>query len=183
MFTNNSTLNPLMGIGYGDLERAGRLEPDQLKRFVDGTGALLGDVRLTPSSQDPRYTAKSLRHLFKDRYVPLYELGDTSGYIRGRAFDLKAPEKGFPRLEKMLRAAPVILLCICSKPDSCHILEIVRKAPFPVNFTHLTRNADQSRHYPRTPFLSALNLIEQGYKLETILEMAFPPIPTQQSLF
>lgn len=123
---------------------------DELAAFLEAHDADLFDIRFKPWSPNPQYTKAAFAHRFGARYHHVVELGNRL-YKTG-AIELVDFEAGLRRIAAHPR--PVVLLCACTDPTSCH----------------------------RTA--AARLLVERGFTVTELrtAPAASPPTPTQERL-
>jgi activating signal cointegrator 1 len=88
-------------------------------RNYAAAGALIADIRLSPRSRVPHWNREPLEQLLGNRYRWIKALGNV--HYRGDGPILIADLPAGLRLVKTaLLQGPVILLCACSDPSTCH---------------------------------------------------------------
>ena len=90
--------------------------PADLLALVERTGAVVFDVRFRPLSRDPRWCKGNLQRLLGERYFHVKAFGNPA-YKEDR-IELVDFEAGALLVEASPH--PVILLCACRDPKTCH---------------------------------------------------------------
>ncbi len=95
-------------------------------------GATVVDVRLHPSSRVPEWRKYDLRHLMGGYYDWITEWGNANAFgefqttaERRKAIHIANFEMGLVKMERM--SGPVILLCGCKDPYTCHRFTLAKK--------------------------------------------------------
>lgn len=88
---------------------------DHLKRL----GAVLVDIRYSPHSRNPVWNGGNLSIVLGNRYVYLRSLGNVN-YNSEEGIRIADIETGGAKVAAMMQVAPVILLCVCPNPETCH---------------------------------------------------------------
>ena len=109
----------LNDIGYQSIGNA-----KTLARAVKKLGAVLVDVRFSPSARNPHWRKPYLEKLLGQNYRWLKEFGN-EGYKSGTT-KLHYPEKGVQIVEKLLETQRVILMCGCWNREKCHRVDAVK---------------------------------------------------------
>lgn len=107
-------MHPLYTYGY-----TGRL-PHQLRALAEHLEAVVVDIRFSPRSRIPDWTAGRLQHLLGERYHHLPALGNRN--YKGGPIEFVDLEVGVVRIGELLTEQPVILLCACADVRRCHRL-------------------------------------------------------------
>lgn len=90
-------------------------------------GALIVDVRLSPRSRVPQWRGPALRAALGRRYVGLPSLGNLN-YRSGGPIAIATPEEGLSDLATLAAEYPVVLLCRCPDPETCHRSTVAQMA-------------------------------------------------------
>ncbi|MBV8879621.1 MAG: DUF488 family protein [Planctomycetaceae bacterium] len=105
-------------------------KPDAFTTEVLRLGARVADIRMRPWSRDPRWRAAGLiSRLGRDHYVGVPALGNVN-YKSGGPIAIKDLDAGLAIVLDQERRGPVVLLCGCAEPASCHrtvVAEALRK--------------------------------------------------------
>jgi uncharacterized protein (DUF488 family) len=107
-------MHQLYTFGY-----SGRL-PHELRALVDHLDAIVVDIRFSPRSRNPHWTAGRLTSLLGERYRHLAVLGNRN--YKGGPIEFVDLEEGVVKVGELLREQPVILLCVCADVERCHRL-------------------------------------------------------------
>mgnify|MGYP000965548000 CR=1 FL=1 len=91
----------------------------QLEAAIRREDALLVDIRMTPFSRNPDYSAGRLRTVFGERYRQVRELGNVN-YKNGGPIQLQAPDSGLEIVTQLAEQRPVVLMCGCRDFHTCH---------------------------------------------------------------
>jgi len=100
--------------------------PEQLLYHVRSSDSVVVDCRLKPFSMNRSWSKKALAEFFRERYVWVEELGNLNykgSY--GTGIKLKNAELGISKVMKLLEEKEVILMCMCSLFEKCHVKRIV----------------------------------------------------------
>ena len=98
---------------------SGRL-PDQLQTLAEQLNAVVADIRFSPRSRLPDWSAGRLQKLLGDPYRHLPSLGNRN--YKGGPIEFVDLEGGVVEVGQLLRQQPVILLCVCADVQRCHRL-------------------------------------------------------------
>ncbi len=90
-----------------------------LQAFVEQTGAVVVDVRLKPFSRDPTWRRAALERAFGEQYRWVEALGNLN-YRNGGPVRLKDEATGLAIVRALVSRAPVVLMCACWNPETCH---------------------------------------------------------------
>ena len=96
-------------------------KPEDLQSFLEETGALLVDIRMSPRSKMAQWTGQALRERFGTTYLHLPQLGNLN-YANGGPIKLANPAQALDRLRPILAERSIILLCACYDWQRCHRL-------------------------------------------------------------
>lgn len=107
-------MQPLYTFGY-----SGRL-PDQLQALVEQLDAVVVDIRFSPRSRSPGWSAGRLQKLLEKRYRHLPALGNRN--YKGGPIEFVDLKTGVVEVGELLRQQPVILLCVYADVQRCHRL-------------------------------------------------------------
>jgi uncharacterized protein (DUF488 family) len=123
-------MHQLYTFGY-----SGRL-PHELRALVDHLDAIVVDIRFSPRSRNPHWTAGRLTSLLGERYRHLAVLGNRN--YKGGPIEFVDLEEGVVKVGELLREQPVILLCVCADVERCHRLPAAEAiaARYGVTITH-----------------------------------------------
>ena len=91
-------------------------KPAAIQQISAELGAIVVDVRFSPSSRAPQWRQGYLQKLLGDRYVHAPELGNRN--YRGSTIEIADLPAGLARIEAL--GQPVILMCACPDPAICH---------------------------------------------------------------
>jgi hypothetical protein len=119
-----------------------------LEAFLEANDADLFDIRFKPWSPNPQYTKSAFAHRFGDRYRHLIELGNR--LYKTESIEFVDFEAGVRQIAANPR--PVVLLCACSDPATCHrtaAARLLRERGFTV--TELRAAAPPLPTQPFTP--------------------------------
>lgn len=111
-------MHKIYSFGYGGQKAA------ELTGWVRKHGAILVDVRFSPSSKDEQWRAKNLKDLLPDQYVHVQELGNEN--FRGTEIRIKDLSKGMMKVHGLLQRAPVVVMCACWNRATCHRTLVIR---------------------------------------------------------
>jgi uncharacterized protein (DUF488 family) len=98
--------------------------------------AVVVDIRFSPRSRNPHWTAGRLTSLLGERYRHLAVLGNRN--YKGGPIEFVDLEEGVVKVGELLREQPVILLCVCADVERCHRLPAAEAiaARYGVTITH-----------------------------------------------
>jgi len=108
----------LFDLGYQNMKDA-----ETTARAVKKMGALLVDIRKSPTSKDAQWKKDNIAKLLPKNYLHLSDLGNEN--YKGKGINLTYPERGLPRVMEFLETTDVILMCACWNRDRCHRLGVV----------------------------------------------------------
>lgn len=93
-----------------------RWSSDQVERTLQKLGASLIDVRHSPQTSKPGFSATELERRFGKRYCPVPGFGNVN--YKGGPIQLADFEDGI----EMIRGVeePLVLMCGCQSPKTCH---------------------------------------------------------------
>lgn len=92
---------------------------ETLQAHVEHLNAVLLDIRFSPRSRNPIWSRKRLQQVFGGSYLHLPDLGNVN-YRNGRAIQINNLNLGGAKVAAMMKAAPVVLLCVCANVHTCH---------------------------------------------------------------
>lgn len=123
-------MHPLYTFGY-----SGRL-PHELLALAEYLDAVVVDIRFSPRSRIPDWTAGRLTKLLGERYRHLPALGNRN--YKGGPIEFVDLAEGVVMVGELLRKRPVILLCACAEVQRCHRLPAAEAivARYGVTITH-----------------------------------------------
>lgn len=98
-------------------------KPADIKRLAEELDATVFDVRFAPRSRVPHWNAGNLAKLLGDRYKHIWAFGNRN--YRGGPVDLVDFSAGLEEVRQSPR--PVILMCACKDPATCHRTAIAGK--------------------------------------------------------
>jgi uncharacterized protein (DUF488 family) len=107
-------MHQLYTFGY-----SGRL-PHELRALVEQLDAVVVDIRFSPRSRNPHWTAGRLTSLLGERYRHLSVLGNRN--YKDGPIEFVDLAEGVVKVGELLRERPVILLCVCADVERCHRL-------------------------------------------------------------
>ena len=93
---------------------------DELQTLAEQLQAVVADIRFSPRSRIPDWSAGRLQKLLGDRYRHLPALGNQN--YRGGPVEFVDLATGVVEVGELLRQQPVILLCVCAGAWRCHRL-------------------------------------------------------------
>jgi uncharacterized protein (DUF488 family) len=99
-------MHPLYTFGY-----TSRF-PHQVRALAEHLEAVVVDIRFSPRSRIPDWTAGRLQQLLGERYHHLPALGNRN--YKGGPMEFVDLEAGVVRIDELLAEQPVILLCACA---------------------------------------------------------------------
>jgi uncharacterized protein (DUF488 family) len=114
-------MHQLYTFGYG-----GQL-PDQLRAPAEHLDAVVVDIRFSPRSRIPDWTAGRLQKLLGERYRHLPALGNRN--YKSGPIEFVDLETGAVEVGELLSQQPVILLCACADVQRCHRLSAAEAIP------------------------------------------------------
>lgn len=117
-------MNRLYTYGYGAM---GASVAD-LEGYARG-GAVVIDCRYAPVSKRVEWAKEHLEAKLGDEYRWVHVLGNRN-YRSGDEIQIKDLNGGLEILETYLDQCPVVLLCACARPETCHrslVAEAARK--------------------------------------------------------
>lgn len=106
----------LYTVGY-----SGRL-PHDLQALAEHLDAVVVDIRFSPSSRSPDWTAGRLQKRLGERYRHLPALGNRN--YQGGPLEFVDLEAGVVKVGQLLSQRSVILLCGCADVQRCHRLPV-----------------------------------------------------------
>jgi uncharacterized protein (DUF488 family) len=101
-------------------------------------GAVVADIRFSPTSRHPAWRQAALKHTLEAWYHHVPTLGNRN--YKGGPVELVDLAAGLTTLGALLEASPAILLCACRDVQACH-RRIVAEAcaeRYAMPITHLT---------------------------------------------
>jgi uncharacterized protein (DUF488 family) len=111
-------MNPIYSFGYGGHKAV------ELAGWVRKNGAILVDVRFSPSSKDEQWRKANLKELLGEQYVHVQELGNEN--FKGNEIRIKDLSAGMMRVHGLLQRAPVVIMCACWNRATCHRTLVIR---------------------------------------------------------
>jgi len=100
-------------IGYGKIAH-----PSELLELAESMNAIVADVRHSPASRNPRWRRGFLEKTLGQRYIHVPGLGNLN--YKGGPVALADVQAGADQLAILIRAQPVILMCVCVDWRTCH---------------------------------------------------------------
>lgn len=93
-----------------------------LQAHMERTGAIVVDIRYNPDSRRPEWRGAALRKALNGRYAHVRALGNKNYRSADAPIRIADMETGIALLKThaKLAASPVILLCGCGDPQTCH---------------------------------------------------------------
>jgi len=95
-----------------------KITPDQLLAAAQRLNAKIIDVRYKPFSRKPTWNKKKLQQLMGDTYKHIVAYGNVN--YKSGPIQLLDPTNASIQLIPILKQQPIILLCVCASPKSCH---------------------------------------------------------------
>jgi uncharacterized protein (DUF488 family) len=130
--------------------------PPAVVQCVQDLGAVVTDIRFSPTSRHPAWRQATLRRTLGECYRHIGALGNR--HYKGGPVELVDLEAGLTTLAEFLEASPVILLCACAVVDGCHrrLVAEAYAARYAMPITHLTPPASAATQLalfrdPETP--------------------------------
>ena len=120
-------MHPLYTFGY-----TGR-HPHQLRALAEHLDAVVVDIRFSPRSRIPDWTAGRLQQLLGERYHHLPALGNRN--YKGGPIEFVDLEAGVVQMGELLAQQPAIWLCACAEVRRCHRLAAVAAIAARYNLT------------------------------------------------
>lgn len=113
--------------------------PDDVLVLVRA-GAVIVDTRLKAWSQRPQWRQSFLESLLGEEYVWVPEFGNVNYNQPGGHIRINDIEAGMRRLEPLLEASPVVLICVCADELTCHrsVVADLAARRFGVEVVHLS---------------------------------------------
>jgi uncharacterized protein (DUF488 family) len=111
-------MNKVLSFGYGGQKA------DRLAAWIRKNGAILVDVRYSPSSSDEQWRKRNLVTLLGDQYVHLKEFGNEN--FKGTEIRIHDMAVGTMKIRRLLEAAPVVMMCACWNRSTCHRTVVIR---------------------------------------------------------
>jgi uncharacterized protein (DUF488 family) len=111
-------------------------------------GALILDVRMSPSAQDPQWRKAALVQALGAEYRHAQEFGNVN--FKGGPILLKDARQGMAKIGPILLERPVLLMCACWNVQVCHrktVAELIA-GEYGCEIVHLTRS-----DFPKPPKL------------------------------
>jgi len=110
--------------------------PHELRALAEHLDAIVVDIRFSPRSRNPAWTAGRLTSLLGERYRRLSVLGNRN--YKGGPIEFVDLAEGVVKVGGLLRERPVILLCVCTDVERCHRLPAAEAiaARYGVTITH-----------------------------------------------
>jgi hypothetical protein len=114
---------PIYLMGYGGHA------PARLSTIVEQLGAVVFDIRLSPTSQDERWRGEALSELLGERYIGNPAWGNKNRFNGGKIeiMDWKVGLQRFKLYCGDRRPAAAILLCGCRSITECHRAVVGRR--------------------------------------------------------
>lgn len=106
-------MNTLYTLGYTGLK------PAQILAVALKLDAIVVDIRMSPVSRVPHWNGPALAQLLGTRYVHTPAFGNVN-YKNGGSIKLHSPNIGLQQIAPLLKRQPLILLCACPDPQTCH---------------------------------------------------------------
>lgn len=110
----------LFTTGY-QLWRTAEFDAEVRKR-----GAMVLDIRFAPWSKDPDWRSDAIAGRLANRYRSVPALGNVN-YKGDGPVRINDLESGVAVVREALQRGPVILLCACWNPESCHRTQVAAR--------------------------------------------------------
>jgi uncharacterized protein (DUF488 family) len=122
--------------------------PAAFVQRVEDLGAVIADIRFSPTSRHPAWRQASLRKALGDRYRYVHALGNRN--YKGGPVEIVDLGAGLTTLVQLLDASPGILLCACRDLARCHrrLVAEAFTAQYGQPVTHLTPSAETLELFP-----------------------------------
>ena len=116
--------------------------PAAVVQCVQDLGAVVADIRFSPTSRHPAWRQATLRRTLGECYRHIGALGNRN--YKGGPVELVDLEAGLTTLGELLAVSPVILLCGCRDVQACHrrVVAEACAARYGMPISHLTPPAD-----------------------------------------
>jgi len=106
-------MNTIYTAGYSSLNH-----PSQLLAAAERFNAIVIDIRIKPSSRNPRWRQSFMQKTLGDRYMHVGTYGNVN--YKSGPIKLADPDAAATQLTPLLADHSLILLCMCDAPTRCH---------------------------------------------------------------